>query len=230
VKVASLSEEPDPPGDNSDQAVIRITRSPLVPGMRQGRRMLHGRPALLLPPEHCATINVASAREGGHPMPWNVILGVTKASDGSPASGIPVMEATPQGAQLAVTDPSGTADVTFEVDASGNNALYIATIRFSIEQTAQRATVTVYDPDIYARLMAHLPPFTDDQPVWRVQYTITDAAQGSPISGISAIDPLTGATLASNPVIELRGEGGVVYATVRDKLWPGSIFEYELGS
>jgi hypothetical protein len=82
-------------------------------------------------------------------MSWNVTLDVREASDGSPASGIPILEATPQGAQLAATDSSGTACVKCNVDPSGDNALYITTARFSIHQDGQ-TVITVYDKEIYA--------------------------------------------------------------------------------
>jgi hypothetical protein len=140
-------------------------------------------------------------------MPWDVAFVVTNASDGSPQPGVAIVEATPQGTQLAVTDASGAARVTVDVDASAHNALYIAATRFSIQRTDQRATVTVYDQQVRTRVIAGLPPFPDGGRI-RVQYTITDSSDGSEITGIPAIDPLTGTVLASNPSVELGTDEG----------------------
>jgi hypothetical protein len=125
-------------------------------------------------------------------MPWSLTLEAAEADGGGPVSGIPVLEATPQGAQLAATDSSGTACVVCDVDTSGNNALYISTTRFSMQQTGPATSVTVYDEEIYKRLIAQLPPYGDDPQTWSVAYSIADSRDGSPITGISAIDPLVG--------------------------------------
>jgi len=134
---------------------------------------------------------------------WIVALLATRASDGSPLSGIAIVEATPQARQLATTDATGAATVTFDVDPSQRNALYIATTRFSIQHTDQQNIVTVYDRDVYTRITTGLPPYLEGLPLWNVKYTITDSSDGSPITGISAIDPLTGAVLASNPNVTI---------------------------
>jgi hypothetical protein len=131
---------------------------------------------------------------------------VTNASDGSPQPGTAIVEATPQGTQLAVTDASGAARVTVDVDAGARNALYIAATRFSIQRTGQQASVTIYDQQVLARVSAGLPPFTEGGGRIKVKYTITDSNDGNVITGIPAIDPLTGTVLASNPSVELRTE------------------------
>ena len=133
---------------------------------------------------------------------WDVAL--VAISDGSPLSGIAIMEATLQGRQLAATDAAGTATVTFDVDPSERNALYIATTRFSIQHTGQTNIVTVYDREVYERITAGLPPYGEGRPLWKLHYTITDSSDGSPVTGIPAIDPLTGAVLASNPDVTIQ--------------------------
>jgi hypothetical protein len=134
---------------------------------------------------------------------WSVAFLATRASDGSPLSGIAVVEATPQARQLATTDATGAATVTFDIDASQRNALYMATTRFSIQHTDQRNIVTVYDQDLYRRITTGQPPYPEGLPQWKVKYTITDSSSGSPITGIPAIDPLTGVVLASNPDVTM---------------------------
>ena len=136
---------------------------------------------------------------------WNVALVATLASDGSPVSGIAILEATAEARQLATTDATGAATVSLDVDPSQPPALYIATTRFSIQHNNQTNTnlVTVYDREVYERITAGLPPYAQSGPVWKVKYTITDSSDGSPITGISAIDPLTNAVLASNPNVTI---------------------------
>jgi hypothetical protein len=159
-------------------------------------------------PPHLVTVLVKRPKQtirlrGLTMTSWNVVLVVTLASDGSPVSGVPILEATPQFPQLAVTDAAGAATVTFEADPGQRNALYIATTRFSIQNTGQTNTVTVYDHDVYVRTVAGLSPFAEGAPVWKVQYTIADGSDGSPITGIPVRDPLTGVVLASNPNVTL---------------------------
>src|SRR5262250_356360 len=109
---------------------------------------------------------------------WIVALLATSASDGSPLSGIAIVEATPQARQLATTDATGAATVTFDVDPSQRNALYIATTRFSIQHADQQNIVTVYDRDVYTRNTTGLPPYPEGLPLWNVKYTITDSSDG----------------------------------------------------
>jgi hypothetical protein len=133
---------------------------------------------------------------------WNVALLATRATDGSPLPGIAIKEATPQARQLATTDETGAATVALDVDPSQRNALYIATTRFSIEYTGQKHIVTVYDHEVYTRITTGLPLVAGSRR-WKVAYTITDSSDGSPITGISVIDPLTREVLASNPNITI---------------------------
>lgn len=131
-------------------------------------------------------------------MPWNVALVMTSAGGGSPLAGIPVIEAGPQGTRLATTDESGAATVTLDVDTSvpsALSALYVSAARFSIQGNA----VTVYDQEACARVTSGLPPYAGEPAAWaRVQYAITDSGDGSPVTGIPVIDPLTGTVLASD--------------------------------
>jgi hypothetical protein len=134
---------------------------------------------------------------------WNVALLATRASDRSPLSGIKIMEATQEFRQLATTDATGAATVTLDVDPNQQNALYIAATRFSIQHTDQKNIVTIYDRELYTRITAGPPLSLEGLPQWNVKYTITDSSDGSPITGIPAIDPLTGAVLASNPNVTI---------------------------
>jgi hypothetical protein len=131
-------------------------------------------------------------------MLWNVKLVATSAETTQPLPGISILEASEQGRQLAVTDESGTATVSLEVDPGAGNALGISAIPFSV----QGNTVTIYNHEVYQRLISGLPLFPDTQYQWNVKYTITDG-DGGPVTGISAIDPLTGAVLASNPNVTI---------------------------
>jgi hypothetical protein len=75
------------------------------------------------------------------------------------------------------------------------------------------------------RLIAHLSPFVNEEPVFRVTYTIADADTGDPITGIRAIDPLTGTVLASNPEMVLMGER--VITVDLGELFEGPTFDFE---
>jgi hypothetical protein len=88
--------------------------------------------------------------------------------------------------------------VTLDVDTSVPHwlgALYVAAARFSIRGNA----VTVYNQEACARVASGLQPYAGEPAGWaRVQYAITDSGDGSPVTGIPVIDPLTGAVLASD--------------------------------
>src|SRR5262245_44580273 len=108
-------------------------------------------------------------------MSWNVRLILTNASDGSPVSGLPLVDATAQGAQLAVTDENGAATVTLDVDTSLPNTLCIAGTRFSIEPGGIR----ILDKELYTRLASGLPGLGGETAEWNVTYWITDSETGA---------------------------------------------------
>ncbi|WP_320775958.1 hypothetical protein [Streptomyces sp. CRN 30] len=105
---------------------------------------------------------------------------------------------------MASTADAGTATVTFEVDSGRSNALYVSPYRFSLDVQDGTGRITLYDKNIYERLMSKLPLVGGPVNRWRLHYDITDAASGNPVTSIPAIDPLTGTTLASNPSVTVE--------------------------
>ena len=86
-------------------------------------------------------------------MPWDVALVMTSAGDGSPLTGIPVIEAGPQGTRLTTTDESGAAAVTLDVNTSLPSvlsALYVlaSDLEFTISSWSRGVTVLGSSPII----------------------------------------------------------------------------------
>jgi hypothetical protein len=52
--------------------------------------------------------------------------------------------------------------------------------------------------------MAGQPPYADPA-AWNVNYTITNSSDGSPITGVPAMDPLTGTVIVSHSDIIIEG-------------------------
>jgi hypothetical protein len=100
--------------------------------------------------------------------------------------------------------------VTLDVDTSARNALYIARTRFRVDQTEQGSTGILDDPGVLSRITAGLSPYVEGGETWKIQYTITGSGDGSPITGIPLIDPVTGAVLASNPSVATGGRGAKI--------------------
>lgn len=136
-------------------------------------------------------------------MAWNVKL-TASDSDNKPLSGISIRATGAESRPLAFTDDAGTVTVKFEVDSGQSKALYVSPYRFSLNVHNGTGRITLYDKDVYERLMSKLPLVGGPVNRWRLYYDVTDAASGNPVTGIPAIDPLTGTTLASTPASPSR--------------------------
>jgi hypothetical protein len=120
-------------------------------------------------------------------MSWIINLVVTNVSDGSPAAGIAIVNATPEGEQLATTDAAGAATVTLDVDTSAPRSLVIAGTRFSVRDDA----VVLHDQQVYNRITAGQPPYPEPTTSVNVAYSITDSVDQLPVIGIALTDALT---------------------------------------